>query len=279
MTPSACPVTTGSQVLDSRSKMSSPSRRGSPMSMSTARTRRLAPSVFAKPARPARSASLGRVRVSRQERQSGPGSPGPSIQLHSASRWLAQRRSSRSSSDPGSRVARSSREGTKPCGVPQRRQRLFSKKSSRPQWSQTKARTPRSYHGDVDLHRQRAARALGVDDAADRRHVAVVAPERGDDVAAVDELVVRRVDVEPARLGDAAPRTRRARRPRRRASAAREAGRSPGSRSRSGRGGRASAGIRCRRARSPGRPPCARRARPPASCRPPSRRARRRSPR
>jgi hypothetical protein len=99
----------------------------------------LAVSASANAASPSGSPSLGRVRVSAQERHSGPSLPGSSAQLHFASSKFAHLRTP-AASVPSIIATTSRREGTKASGVEQRRQRLFSKNRSWPQLSQVNAR-------------------------------------------------------------------------------------------------------------------------------------------
>ena len=82
---------------------------------------------------PSASSSAGRVRVSRQLAHSSPGAP--TSQLHPASSRFAQRAA------PGLRVTSSRRSGSNPRAEPQRRQAVFSKKTSCPQVWQEKERT------------------------------------------------------------------------------------------------------------------------------------------
>ena len=82
----------------------------------------------------------------------------------------------------------------KPSVLPQDRHTEFSNASCCPQLGQMKSRTKHSpLEGrHVDGHVDHAALRVGVDDAAQRRHVGVVAAEADDDVALVDHLVVGR---------------------------------------------------------------------------------------
>src|SRR6185295_20256989 len=88
----------------------------------------------------------------------------------------------------------------KPRELLQDRQTEFSNAKCCPHLGQMKSRMGhhfplewRHVHRDVD----HAALGVGVDDAAERRHVGVVATPADDDVALVHQLVVRRVESEP----------------------------------------------------------------------------------
>jgi len=93
----------------------------------------LAASASRKRSTPSASSSAGRVRVSRQLAHSSP--VVSTSQLHPASSKFAQRAA------PGLRVTSSRRRGSNPRSEPQRRQTVFSKKTSCPQVSQEKERT------------------------------------------------------------------------------------------------------------------------------------------
>lgn len=130
ISPSACPVVTGSWRLESRSKRSRSSK-GSPSSPISNSSRRLAASATASPARPAASPSAGRVRVSTQLGHSSPGAP--ASQLQAAISALAQRAPS-----AGATISRSGQRNA--SAVPQFRQAELSKNTSRSQVGQENAR-------------------------------------------------------------------------------------------------------------------------------------------
>src|SRR4051812_16720837 len=233
MSPSSCPVTTGSSTLDNRSN-------ARPCSGSTSRPttgrrsasswktrRRLAASVLAKASSPTRSSSAGRVRVSAQHAHSPEGAPSSTSQVQAARPRLAQIRCVRPAgvtyvAVTGSRATTRASSRENASAAPHETQTEFSKKTSWLQTSQAKERTRlacltrdvpptaspvaasgrrflarRSDPGHVDPDVQHVARALGEDHALERRYVAVVAPPRRRDESPVDELVVGGVDCHP----------------------------------------------------------------------------------
>src|SRR3954451_23339403 len=137
-TPSAWPVVTVPRSLESSSKARPPSRRrqlctGSPSSPSSKSSQRFAASASRKRSIPSASSSAGRVRVSTQLAHRSP--LVSTSQLQPASSRFAQRAA------PGLRVTSSRRRGSNPRSERQRRQMVFSKKTSWPQVSQEKERT------------------------------------------------------------------------------------------------------------------------------------------
>src|SRR5689334_10736097 len=212
MTPFSWPVNTFSATLDKRSKArpksGSTSRptMGSLRSTSSTINRRLAFSATANAAIAILSASLGRILVSAHEVHScGTGATFTS-QLHSAACRFAHNRYSLASTAPPcslssplamTRKAIWSREN--PNRLRHDRHTEFSKAKCCPQFGQMKSRTghiPRQ-GSHVDRHVDLAALRIGVDDAAQRWHVHVVAAETGDHVALVDQRVVGGVETKP----------------------------------------------------------------------------------
>src|ERR1700683_3060120 len=130
-------------------------------------------------------------------------------QLHSARLRLAHSsysaaltKPARSASSPVVSTSRAISSRENPSGLPQFRHAEFSNVSRWPQLGQWKSRiqfvTFVGHHVDCDV--DLALLGIRVDDAAQRRHVGVVAPPPDDDVALVDHLVVGGINTEPLEL-------------------------------------------------------------------------------
>src|SRR6202789_2420433 len=157
---------------------------GSFSSYNSATSRRLAASARANSTRPAGSASLGRSVVSAHDTHSRLGRLMGTSQLHSA-RWrlahssysAALTKPARSASSPVVSTSRAISSRENPSGLPQFRHAEFSNVSRWPQLGQWKSRiqfvTFVGHHVDRDV--DLALLGIGVDDAAQRRHVGVVA--------------------------------------------------------------------------------------------------------
>src|ERR1700683_3795502 len=168
---------------------------GSFSSYSSATNRRLAASAWANSTRPAGSASLGRSVVSAHDTHSRPGRLMGTSQLHSARCRLAHSsysaaltKPARSASSPVVSTSRAISSRENPSGLPQARHAEFSNVSRWPQLGQWKSRIQfvtfvgHNVNGDVD----HAFFGVGVDDAAQRRHVGIVAAPPDDDVTLID---------------------------------------------------------------------------------------------
>src|SRR5580693_7952172 len=172
---------------------------GSFSSYNSATSRRLAASARAKSTRPPVSASLGRSVVSAHDTHNRRGRLIGTSQLHSA-RWrlahssysAALTKPARSASSPVVSTSRAISSRENPSGLPQFRHAEFSNVSRWPQLGQWKSRiqfvTFVGHHVDCDV--DLALLGIGVDDAAQRRHVGIVTAPTDDDVPLVDHLVV-----------------------------------------------------------------------------------------
>src|SRR3984957_8423585 len=182
---------------------------GSFSSCNSTTSRRLAASARANSARPAVSASLGRSVVSAHDTHSRPGRLMGTNQLHSA-RWrlahssysAALTKPERSASSPVVSTSSAISSSENPSGLPQARHAEFSNVRRWPQFGQWKSRiqfvTFVGHHVDCDV--DLALLGIGVDDAAQRRHVGIVATPPDDDVALVDHLVVGGIKTQPLEL-------------------------------------------------------------------------------
>src|SRR5271168_44746 len=197
MTPFSCPVSTFSCALDSNRKASPCSGSsscptiGNFSSYSSAISRRLAASARANSAKPAVSASLGRSTVSAHDVHKPPGLSTRISQLHSARLRLphswyssASTKPAWSLSPPLAITSRAISGRENPSALPHDRQVEFSKVRRWPQLGQWKSRMQLVVlvRHDVDGDVEHAFLGIGVDDAAQRRHVGVVAAPPDDDV-------------------------------------------------------------------------------------------------
>src|SRR5271163_1093293 len=182
---------------------------GSFSSCNSATSRRLAASAWANSTRPAVSASLGRSVVSAHDTHSRLGRLMGTNQLHSA-RWrlahssysAALTKPARSASSPVVSTSRAISSRENPSGLPQFRQAEFSNVSRWPQLGQWKSRiqfvTFVGHHVDCDV--DLALLGIGVDDAAQRRDVGVVATPPDNHISFVDHLVVGGIQSQPLEL-------------------------------------------------------------------------------